>query len=613
MKSNNDDKKSQDKNKIDRNAKEGTNNNEIRKDTSEEKTKLLNLHGELVTGIMKAAGIIDGKVYNPASEDYLKNFTQYVVYNQLDRIIVRALDLIEGPEPLSPEQVEKLVTGCSNGLTDPSQYVTEARRKLEKGYYIVYLPGNFRQAYAQEINFFENGSDEDHYKFFRKIAGDPNRARAFFGEGKRLAEARKLIREKAPINEIFGKINNNSIYFVVMNELYPEGYPPKRKNNLEGVTRASQKKELTKNGVKYMEMVNERSVYTPQDLADVMKPFTKEGQRFGIIRKTSEIKKMKDEAVDSNDIGAKAGDGVTEKMIKEAGKRVIDWDLDLKFIELIEDIVNAEANAGKNAFYLPDVYKSIQNSKYARAGVKDVNTLRKEVKKMESLAGIIEEEDGKFTYYEIIERSIPAIKDITGNPDATVIAKFPYFEEIRRRASEIKKRAEAEQAKKYKKAVSKKGRAKKPDNFITKTAIANTPTINEPPKVRDICDRITKTVLTANNPNMKITTILEDCPKFIADIEGAKGTFRKNERYKRVFINVLATLAEPGKYKIIENFPDIEISSDKDFKTSFKLRDLTPDYINANMQKVKTLIPTENTIDRLVYRFRKNKTKNNKK
>lgn len=87
--------------------------------------------------------------------------------------------------------------------------------------------------------------------------------------------------------------------------------------------------------------------------------------------------------------------------------------------------------------------------------------------------------------------------------------------------------------------------------------------------------------------------------------------FRKNEEYKRTFINVLATLAEPGKYKIIENFPDIEISSDN--KTFFKLKDLTRDYIKANMKEIKILIPTEKTKDKLVYRFRKNKIKNNKK
>ena len=43
MYKNNKDKKSQDKNKIDHNTKEATNNNEIREDISKAKTKLLNL------------------------------------------------------------------------------------------------------------------------------------------------------------------------------------------------------------------------------------------------------------------------------------------------------------------------------------------------------------------------------------------------------------------------------------------------------------------------------------------------------------------------------------------------------------------------------------------
>lgn len=613
MNRNNKDKKSQDKNKIDRNAKEGTDNNEIREYTDEEKTKLLNVHKELVTGIRKAAEIIEDKSCNPESEEYLKIFDQYVTFNKLDQLIIWALGLIEGPEPLNPEQVEKLITGCSNGPIDPSQYVTEVKRKSERGYYIVYLPGNFRQAYAQEINFFENGSDEDHYRFFNRIIDrEPERTTTLFGEGKERTEARKLIKGKAPLNKIFGKIVDIPLYFVVMNELYPEGYPPKRKNNLEGVTRASQKKELTKKGIEYMEMADERSVYTPQDLADVMKPFTKEGQRFGIIAKTDDIKEMKKKAADSKKIGAKAGDGVTEKSIKEAGESAAGMGYDFKFIELIDDIVNAEANAGKFGLYLPDLYKSIQNSKDARAGVKDVNGLIKKIYQLEDLAGIIKEEDGTITYYEVIEISMPVIKDIEGNPDATVIIKStPYLEEIRKRANEIKNRAEMDQEKKYRKTIDKKGRAKKPNNFIIKTAIAKAPTINETPNVRDICDRITKTVLTTNNPHIKITTILEDCPNFIADIEDTKEMFRKNERYKRTFINVLATLAEPGKYKIIENFPDIEISSDN--KTFFKLKDLTRDYINTNMQEIKTLIPAEKTKDKLVYYFKRNKIKNNKK
>lgn len=614
MNRNNNDKKSQDKNKIDCNAKEGTDNNEIREYTDEEKTKLLNVHKELVTGIRKAAEIIEDKSCNPESEEYLKIFDQYVTFNKLDQLIIWALGLIEGPGPLNPEQVEKLIAGCSNGPIDPSQYVTEVRRKSEKGYYIVYLPGNFRQAYAQEINFFENGSDEDHYRFFNRIIDrEPERTTALFGEGKERTEARKLIKGKAPLNKIFGKIVDIPLYFVVMNELYPEGYPPKRKNNLEGVTRASQKKELTKDGVKYMEMVKERSVYTLQDLADATNPFTKKGQRCGIIAKTDEIKKMKKKAVDSGKKGAKAGDGLTEELIIEAGESAALSGYKYKYIGLIDDTVNAEANAGKTGLYLPDLYKSIQNSKNARAGIEDINKLKMiMMEQLGDLAGIIREENGKFTYYEMIEISIPVIKDVTGNPDATIIIKsLPYLEEIRRRANIIKSRAEMDQEKKYRKTIDKKGRAKKPNNFIIKTAIANTPTINEPDNVREICDRITRTVLIANNPNIKITTILEDCPQFIAYIAEKKEMFRKNEEYKRTFINVLATLAEPGKYKIIENFPDIEISSDN--KTFFKLKDLTRDYIKANMKEIKTLIPTEKTKDKLVYRFRKNKIKNNKK
>lgn len=622
MNKNNKDKKSQDKNKIDHNEKEGTNNNEIKKDISEEKTKLLNLHKELFTKIMETAKMVDGEAHDPESKEYLKNLSRYVAYYNLSHIITKALDSIEGSEPLRSEQIEKIekitndvIIECNNALADPSQYVTEVKRKSEKGYYVVYLPGNFRQAYAQEINFFENGSDEDHYRFFNKIIRDTEKERVFFGEGKRLTEARKLIKEKAPINKIFEKIDNISIYFVVMNELYPEGYPPKRKNNLAGITRESQKKELTKNGIEYMKMADERSVYTLQDLADATKPFTKEGQRCGIILKTDEVKKMKKDAVDSKKIGANAGDGITEKLLKDAGESVIDLGYDPKYIELIDDIVNAEDNAGKTGLYLPDLYKSIQNSKDARAGIEDVNNLKKiMIEQLEDLAGIIKEEDGTFTYCEMIEISIPVIKDVTGNPDATIIIKsLPYLEEIRRRANEMKNRAEMDQEKKYRKAIDKKGRAKKPNNFIIKTAIAKVPTINEPKNVRDICDRITKTVLTANtpNPHIKITTILEDCPQFVASIAGKSEIKRKNEQYKRTFINVLDTLANPSKYIILKKYPDIEISSDN--KTFFKLKDLTRDYIKANMETIKTLIPTEKTKDKVVYYFKKNKIKNNEK
>lgn len=613
MKDNNKDKKSQDENKIDRNAKEETDNNEIRKDISEAKTKLLSIHRELITGIKEAAGVIDGRSCDSESEEYQNKITQYVVYNKLDNIILRTLGLIEGPEPLNPEQVEKIIDGCNTGPIDPSQYVTEVRRRSEKGYYIIYLPANFRQAYAREIDFFENGSDQDHYNFFRRIARDPKRAKELFGEGEGLAEARKLIREEAPLKKIFAKIDNRAKYFVVMNELYPEGYPPKRKNNLAGVTRASQKKELAKKGIEYMKMADERSVYTLQDLADATNPFTKKGQRCGIILKTDEIKEMKKKAADSKTIGAKAGDGVTEKLLKDAGESAMLSGYEYKYIGLIDDVVNAEANAGKTGLYLPDLYKSIQNSKDARAGIEDVNKLKIIIEQLEDLAGIIKEEDGTITYYEVIEKSVPVIKDITGNPDATIIIKSPYLKEIRRRANEIKNRAEMDQEKKYRKAVDKKGRGKKPNNFIIKTAIAETPTINEPDNVREICDRITKTVLTAKNPNphIKITTILEDCPQFVASIAGKSEIKRKNEQYKRTFISVLDTLATPGKYKAIKKYPDIEISSDN--KTFFKLKDLTQDYIKANMQEVKTLIPTENIKDKLVYSFRKNEIKNNKK
>lgn len=612
MNKNNKDKKSQDKNKIDHNTKEGTDNNEIREDISKAKTQLLNFRKIIFEEMIKAEKIMDGEFCDPESEEYLKNFTQYVVYGKLAHIISNTLELIERSETLSPEVGEitnNVIVECSNNLiTDPSKYVTRVKR----GYLTIYLPKNFRQAYAREIDFFENGSDQDHYKFFRKIARDPNRAKALFGEGKQLTEARKLIREEAPINKIFVRIVNNPLYFVVMNELYPEGYPPKRKNNLAGITRESQKKELTKNGIEYMKMADERSVYTLQSLQDATKPFTKEGQRCGIVKKTDEIKKMIMEAVDSKKIDANAGDGITEKLLREAGESVIDLGYDLKYVELVDDIVNAEDNAGKSGLYLPDLYKSIQNSKDARADVKDINRLRKIIDQLKDLGGITKEEDGTITYHEMIEISIPAIKDITGNPDATIIIKSsPYLEEIRRRADEIKKRTEAERAKKCRKVADKKGKAKRPDNFITKTAIAKAPTINEPKNVRDICDRITKTVLTANKPHIKIATILEDCPNFIADIADEKETFRKNEKYKRTFISVLETLAEPSKYNIIKKYPDIEISSDN--KTFFKLKDLTRDYIKANMQKIKTLIPTEKTKDKLVYYFKKNKIKNNEK
>ena len=303
-----------------------------------------------------------------------------------------------------------------------------------------------------------------------------------------------------------------------MNELYPEGYPPKRKNNLAGITRESQKKELTKNGIEYMKMADERSVYTLQNLQDATKPFTKEGQRCGIVKKTDEIKKMIMEAVDSKKIDSKAGDGVTEKLLKDAGESVALSGYDLKYIGLVDDIVNAEANAGKTGLYLPDLFKSIQNSKDARANVKDINRLRKIIDQLKDLGGITKEEDGTFSYYEMIEISMRVIKDITGNPDATIIIKStPYLDEIRKRANEMKNRAEMDQEKKYRKAIDKKGRAKKPNNFIIKTAIAKVPTINEPNNVREICDRITKTVLTANKPHIKIATIFEDCPKFMAE------------------------------------------------------------------------------------------------
>lgn len=603
MNKNNKDKKSQDKNKIDHNTKEATNNNEIREDISKAKTQLLNFRKILMAEMIKAEKEMDGESCD------------YVVFGKLAHIISNTLDLIERSETLSPEVggiTNNVIVECSNKLiTDPSQYVTRAKR----GCLTIYLPKNFRQAYAREIDFFENGSDQDHYKFFRKIARDPNRARALFGEGKKLTEARKLIREEAPINKIFVRIVNYSMYFVVMNELYPEGYPPKRKNNLAGITRESQKKELTKNGIEYMKMADERSVYTLQDLADATKPFTKEGQRCGIILKTDEVKKMKKDAVDSKKIGSKAGNGVTEKLLKDAGESVIDLGYDPKNIELVDDIVNAEANAGKTGLYLPDLYKSIQNSKDARAGIEDVNNLKKiMIEQLEDLAGIIKEEDGTFSYYEMIEISIPAIKDITGNPDATIIIKStPYLDEIRKRANEMKNRAEMDQEKKYRKAIDKKGRAKKPNNFIIKTAIAKVPTINEPKNVRDICDRITKTVLTANtpNPHIKIATILEDCPQFVASIAEKSEIKRRNETYKRTFISVLTTLTDPSKYIAIKKFPDIEISTDN--KTFFKLKDLTRDYIKANMQKIKTLIPTEKTKDKLVYYFKKNKIKNNEK
>ena len=53
----------------------------------------------------KAEKIMDGESYDPESERVFKNFTQYVVYGKLDYIISKTLDLIEGSETLSPEQV----------------------------------------------------------------------------------------------------------------------------------------------------------------------------------------------------------------------------------------------------------------------------------------------------------------------------------------------------------------------------------------------------------------------------------------------------------------------------------------------------------------------------
>ena len=70
-------------------------------------------------------------------------------------------------------------------------------------------------------------------------------------------------------------------------------------------------------------------------------------------------------------------------------------------------------------------------------------------------------------------------------------------------------------------------------------------------------------------------------------------------------------MTDPSKYIIIKKFPDIEISSDN--KTFFKLKDLTRDYIKANMQKVKALIPTEKTKTSLYTTSKKIKSKIMKK